>query len=188
MQIVESNGGLNAEWIQLMSDLCVQQSDMNVFSWLYHFRSWSVCLKGLKRNKKLIQTIYFCTKSLPSSIFGDRHSYSQPWGGHSLTDWFHVNDWVDTVGASHNATLWIRTEAAVVQALVAVISATLLQRDSGGHTWDSNMNHQLADKGSNKNTHQNSHHITVKKHKLFAICLWQHLLCFFAPEVSNERS
>lgn len=89
---------------------------------------------------------------LPSGVFGDGHSYSQSGGGHSLADWFHVNYWINAVWASHNATLWIRTEAAVVQTLVAMISATLLQRDSGGHTRDSNMNNQLANKGNNKNT------------------------------------
>lgn len=81
---------------------------------------------------------------LPSGVFGDRDSYSQPRGGHSLTDRFHVNNRVDAVWASHNATLRIRTEAAVVQTLVAMISAALLQRDGRGHARDSNMNYQLA--------------------------------------------
>lgn len=43
----------------------------------------------------------------------------------------------------------IRTEAAVIQPLVAIISATLLECDSGGHTRDSDMNYQLKRKGSN---------------------------------------
>lgn len=80
---------------------------------------------------------------VPSSIFGDRHSYTQSRSCHSFTDWFHVNNWVDAVRASHNAALGIRTEAAVVQTSVATISAAFLQCDSGGHAWDSNMNDQL---------------------------------------------
>lgn len=110
-------------------------------------RSWTCDPEIKDKNKTLSLTgKNKVNKWLPSGVFGDRHSYSQPRGGHSLADWFHVNNWVNTVRSPHNATLRIRTEAAVVQALVAMIPATLLQRDSGGHTWDSNMNYQLEKK------------------------------------------
>lgn len=146
------------------------------------FNRWSVWSRGERKNKRLI---LIGKITLPSSIFGDRHSYPQPRGSHSLADWFHVNNWVDAVWASHNATLRIRTETAVVQTLVAVISATLLQRDSGGHTWDSDMNNQLANKGNNKKSEVWVNKIRINK-ILLSHCTNEsyHICgCFFSPEM-----
>lgn len=85
---------------------------------------------------------------LPSCVFGDRHGHSQPRGGHPLADRFHVDDGVDAVRAPNDAALGIWTEAAVVQAPVAVIPAALLQRDGGGHSRHPDVNDQLKTKQS----------------------------------------
>lgn len=77
----------------------------------------------------------------PSCVFGDWYSHSQPGGGHSLADRLHVDDRVDAVGASDDAALGVWAEAAVVQASVAVISATLFKRDSSGHSWHPDVNY-----------------------------------------------
>ena len=53
-----------------------------------------------------------------------------------------------------------------------MISATFFQRDSGGHTWDSDMNYQLAKKGNNIKTHfENQKYLNHKISVVIALAL-----------------
>lgn len=80
---------------------------------------------------------------VPASIlrYSDRDVQPQCWD--SLANRVHVDDGIDALRATFHAALRARAEAAVVQAFVAHVMATLLQRDSGGHPRDTHVNHQL---------------------------------------------
>lgn len=86
---------------------------------------------------------------VPASIlrYSDRDVQPQRWD--SFANHIHVNDGIDALRATFYAALRARAEAAVVQAFVADVMATLLQSDGGGHTRDTHVNHQLQE---NRNT------------------------------------
>lgn len=87
---------------------------------------------------------------LPPSIL--RHRNSDPEAGvvDPLADRVHVQDRVYAVGPAVHAALGRWAEAAVVQALVTVVVATLLQGDSGGQPRNTNVDHQLLTSGTHR--------------------------------------
>lgn len=81
--------------------------------------------------------------SPPSSVFGHGHSHAEARSCHFLTDRVHVDDRVDALWPTFDTALRVRTEAAVVQALVPIVVAALLQGDSSGHSRQAYVDHQL---------------------------------------------
>lgn len=90
---------------------------------------------------KLFSSVIACY--LPSSIPGHRESDPEAWLVHSFADCFHIQDWFYTVWAILHATLRSWTKAAVVQACVTFVVAALLQSNSRGYSWNTNMDHEL---------------------------------------------
>jgi len=69
---------------------------------------------------------------LPSSILRYRNSDPEAGVIDPSADCIHVQDRLYALGAAVHAALGSRAEAAVVQALVTLVVAALLQSDSGG--------------------------------------------------------
>lgn len=100
-------------------------------------------LRYIKMNDKwkLFSSVIACY--LPSSILGHRESDPEAWLIHFFADFFHIQDWFYTVWAILHATLRSWTKTAVVQACVTFVVAALLQSDSRGYPWNTNMDHEL---------------------------------------------